>query len=79
MVRLRVKLLGDQWRITDLFQFQYGAVESEVFRLIRPIFYDFNSSMVRLRDRIAMRYAQWLDNFNSSMVRLRANTLLFYC
>ena len=55
------------------FQFQYGAIERDVsLKLTRQPFFDFNSSMVRLREEMALFIRPVLIDFNSSMVRLRA-------
>ena len=77
MVRLRVNFFLNSTAFSQ-FQFQYGAIESNVPDLFRSAFgIDFNSSMVRLRGSPRRTHVWTPCNFNSSMVRLRVSPLSF--
>ena len=57
--------------LNSKFQFQYGTIEREM-QISRVLTQgNFNSSMVRLRERELINIKEILYYFNSSMVRLR--------
>ena len=71
MVRLIDTSLFPDHISENLFQFQYGSIDSleESFSSFHKVLH-FNSSMVRLIDRRLVQKSVIQYNFNSSMVRL---------
>ncbi len=61
------------------FQFHYGTIESNRALNTLSMSAYFNSTMVRLRERIAKAIKDVEFNFNSTMVRLRGSVLLRRC
>ena len=56
------------------FQFQYGAIKSlSISLFIAVIFFNFNSSMVRLKANLSWHDISEGGYFNSSMVRLKVS------
>ena len=73
MVRLKVSGWCTMHLVSE-FQFQYGAIES-VEVLSPPLsLFDFNSSMVRLKEVFNKLFGFIVLNFNSSMVRLKVTS-----
>ncbi len=70
MVRLKVR---DFYYTPQniIFQFQYGTIKSPLSGGYYIIEKDFNSSMVRLKERNWQDLKLKLNDFNSSMVRLK--------
>ena len=55
MVRLKVTHFAFCLGILNLFQFLHGAIKSgNYFADLLPYFYNFNSYMVRLKEKVAL-------------------------
>ena len=70
MVRLKA-MKGLSTSPGAIFQFQYGTIKSFVSICQMLPFFDFNSSMVRLKENENIKRHSERRDFNSSMVRLK--------
>ena len=57
------------------FQFQCGAIKSNVAFIAAPAVVDFNSSVVRLKATLPNLMLDIETNFNSSVVRLKVTKI----